>query len=71
MKFFNLKELSQSWSVQVWGAVTALATIDFSTTWIDGLIPQEHKPLVYAVLGAIGLIARAVRQPKLEKKNNM
>lgn len=67
MKFFNLKELSQSWSVQVWGAVTTLATIDFSTTWIDGLIPQEYKPLVYAVLGAIGLIARAIRQPKLSK----
>lgn len=67
MKFFNLKELSQSWSVQVWGAATALATIDFSTTWIDGLVPQEYKPLVYAILGSVGLIARAIRQPKLTK----
>lgn len=67
MKFFKLKDLAKSWSVQVWGATTALATIDFSTTWIDGFIPQEHKPLVYAVLGAIGLIVRAIQQPSLSK----
>ncbi|QLD33172.1 hypothetical protein [Mannheimia varigena] len=67
MKFFSLKQLAKSWSVQAWAAATALATIDFSTTWIDGLIPQEHKPLVYAVLGAIGLIARAIQQPSLSK----
>lgn len=67
MKFFNLKQLTKSWSVQVWGATTALATIDFSTTWLDGIIPEQHKPLVYAVLGAIGLIARAIKQPNLSK----
>lgn len=67
MKFFNLKELSKSWSVQVWSAATALATIDFSTTWLDGIIPEQHKPLVYAVLGAVGLIVRAIKQPKLSK----
>lgn len=57
----------KSWSVQVWGATTALATIDFSTTWFDSIIPEPHKPLVYAVLGAIGLIARAIKQPNLTK----
>ncbi|MDH2997184.1 hypothetical protein A1D22_05800 [Pasteurellaceae bacterium LFhippo2] len=67
MKFFNLKELSKSWSVQVWSATTALATIDFSTTWLDNVIPEQHKPLVYAVLGAIGLIVRAIKQPNLSK----
>lgn len=67
MKFFNLKQLTKSWSVQVWSATTALATIDFSTTWLDGIIPEQHKPLVYAVLGAIGLIARAIKQPNLSK----
>lgn len=67
MKLFKLKDLAQSWSVQVWGATTALATIDFSTTWLDGIIPEQHKPLVYAILGAIGLIARAIKQPNLSK----
>lgn len=67
MKFFNLKQLAKSWSVQVWGATTALATIDFSTTWLDGIIPEQHKPLVYAVLGTIGLISRAIKQPNLSK----
>lgn len=68
MKLFKLKDLAQSWSVQVWGVATALATVDFSTTWIDNIIPEQHKSLVYAVLGAIGLIARAIQQPNLNKK---
>lgn len=67
MKFFNLKDLAKSWSVQVLTATTALATIDFSTTWLDGILPEQHKPLVYAILGAIGLIARAIKQPGLSK----
>ena len=67
MKFFNLKDLAKSWSVQVLTATTALATIDFSTTWLDSLIPEQHKPLAYAILGAIGLIARAIKQPGLSK----
>lgn len=67
MKLFNLKDLAKSWSVQVLTATTALATIDFSTTWLDSLIPEQHKPLVYAILGAIGLIARAIKQPGLSK----
>lgn len=67
MKFFKFKELVKSWSVQVLTATTALATVDFSTTWLDGLIPEQHKPLVYAILGAIGLIARAIKQPSLSK----
>lgn len=67
MKLFNLKDLAKSWSVQVLTVTTALATIDFSTTWLDSLIPEQHKPLVYAILGAIGLIARAIKQPGLSK----
>lgn len=67
MKLFNLKDLAKSWSVQVLTATTALATIDFSTTWLDGILPEQHKPLVYAILGAIGLIARAIKQPGLSK----
>lgn len=67
MRLFNLKDLAKSWSVQVLTATTALATIDFSTTWIDNIIPEQHKPLVYAVLGAIGLIVRAIKQPNLSK----
>ena len=33
MKFFTLKQLLQSWSVQVWALVPVLATIDYSATF--------------------------------------
>lgn len=62
MKLFKLKDLVKSWSVQVWGANTALATADYYTNWLDALVPEKYKPLMYAVLGAIGLVARAIKQ---------
>lgn len=62
MKFFKLKDYLKSWSVQVWGTTTALATIDSSTTWLDNIIPEQYKPVVYSVLGAVGLVVRAIKQ---------
>lgn len=66
MKFFTLKQLLQSWSVQIWGSVPILATIDYSTTWLDTVIPEQYKPLVYGALATSGLVARAVKQPKIK-----
>lgn len=66
MKFHSLETLIKSWSVQIWALVPVLATIDYSTTWIDGIIPEEYKAVVYAVLALIGLIARSIKQPKLQ-----
>lgn len=66
MKFFTLKQLLQSWSVQVWSLVPVLATIDYSTTWLDTVIPEQYKPAVYGVLATIGLVARSIKQPKIK-----
>lgn len=66
MKFFTLKQLLQSWSVQIWGSVPILATIDYNTTWLDSLVPAQYKPLVYGALATLGLVARAVKQPKIK-----
>ena len=66
MKFHSLETLIKSWSVQIWALVPVLATIDYSTTWIDGIIPEEYKAVVYATLALIGLIARSIKQPKLQ-----
>lgn len=68
MKFFNAKDYWRSWSVWTTSALTALATVDLSTTWVDALIPEKHKPLVYAVFGAVTLIVRAIKQPNLGGK---
>lgn len=66
MKFFTVKQLSQSWSVWVLSALAGLTTVDFSTTWLDGLIPTEYKPVVYAGLSFLGLVVRTIKQPKIK-----
>lgn len=65
MKFFNLKHYFKSWSVWAMTALTGLTTIDASTTWLNDVIPENFKPVVYAGLGFIGLLLRAIKQPKL------
>jgi len=66
MQFFSLNQLLKSWSVQVWGLVPILATIDYSTTWLDTIVPEQSKPVVYGVLATIGLVARSIKQPKIK-----
>lgn len=44
MQFFSKSEMVKSWSVQVWSLVPILATIDFSTTWLDMIVPVDYKP---------------------------
>lgn len=66
MQFFSLNQLLKSWSVQVWGLVPILATIDYSTTWLNTVIPEQYKPVVYGVLATIGLVARSIKQPKIK-----
>lgn len=66
MNLISPKEFIKLWSVQIWSLVPILATIDFSTTWIDSFIPPDYKPLVYAFLAVIGLFARTIKQPNLE-----
>ena len=66
MKFFTLKQLLQSWSVQVWSLVPVLATIDYSTTRLDTVIPEQYEPVVYGALATIGLVARSIKQPKIK-----
>ena len=67
MELFKLKDVAKSWSTWAFGVIGGFATLDFSTTWIDGLIPEHYKPAVYAVLAAIGVIVRTIKQPKLKK----
>lgn len=66
MQFFKFKDYSKSWSVWAMSSLTGLATIDFSTTWLDGVIPEQYKPVVYGALSLIGLVVRAIKQPKLK-----
>lgn len=65
MQFFSKSEMVKSWSVQVWSLVPILATIDFSTTWLDMIVPVDYKPVVYGSLALLGIIARTIKQPKI------
>ena len=67
MQLFKIKDVLKSWSTWSFGAIGGLATVDLSTTWFDGVIPEHYKPAVYAVLAAIGVVVRTIKQPKLSK----
>jgi hypothetical protein len=67
MEFFKFKDVLRSWSTWAFGAIGGLSTIDLSTTWLDGVIPAHYKPAVYAVLAAVGVIVRTIKQPTLTK----
>lgn len=67
MKLFAFKDVLKSWSIWAFGAIGGLATVDLSTTWIDGVIPEAYKPAAYAVLAAIGIVVRTIKQPKLSQ----
>ena len=67
MKFFKLKDLAKSWSVWVLGAVTVTPILNDNVTWLADLVPEQYKGYFITALGIVGLIARAVVQPKLTK----
>jgi len=62
MQFFKFKDYVRSWSVWVLGAIATLPMINEQTGIIDAIVPDQHKPLAVSILGAIGLVARAIKQ---------
>ena len=63
-KFFNLKDYLRSWSVWVLGLVTVAPVLNDQTGIISALVPADKQDVAISILGAIGLIARAIRQQK-------
>lgn len=64
MQFFKLKDYFKSWSVWVLGLVTVTPVLNDQTGLISTLIPEQYQPLALSVLGAIGLILRAIKQAR-------
>lgn len=67
MKFHSFKKLLQSYSTWILSTVTVVPVLDDKVEFIHNLLPEEYKHWFIAGLGIIGLVARAIRQPKLEK----
>ena len=62
MKFFKFSDLIRSWSVWCLSAITALPILAENTEWVSAIVPKEYQPMVLSILGAITLIARAIKQ---------
>lgn len=62
MKFFKLTDLLKSWSVWGLGLITVTPVLNENTGWITSVIPEKYQPMAISILGAITLIARAIKQ---------
>lgn len=62
MKFFALKDYLRSWSTWVLSFITVSPVLNDQTGIFNMVVPQEYQPMAVSVLGAIGLIVRAIKQ---------
>ena len=62
MKLFKFSDLIKSWSVWGLSAITALPILAENTEWVSAIVPKEYQPMALSILGAITLIARAIKQ---------
>lgn len=62
MQFFKFKDLRRSWSMWGLSAITALPLLADNTEWVSAIVPEKYQPMALSILGAITLIARAIKQ---------
>lgn len=62
LEFFKPKDYLKSWSTWVLGLVTVTPVLNDTTGIISSIIPQQYLPMAISILGAIGLIVRAIKQ---------
>lgn len=62
MQMFKFKDLIRSWSVWGLSALTILPILTENTEWVSVIIPEKYQPMALSLLGAITLVARAIKQ---------
>lgn len=62
MKLFHWKDLCRSWSVWGLSAITLLSMLSENTSWVSAVVPAKYQPMIISILGAITLLARAIKQ---------
>lgn len=62
MKLFKFKDFIKSWSVWGLGLITVTPMLNDHTGWVSAFIPEKYQPMAISILGAITLIARAIKQ---------
>lgn len=62
MKMFKFKDLIRSWSVWGLSALTILPILTENTEWVSVVVPEKYQPMALSLLGAITLVACAIKQ---------
>lgn len=62
MKFFKFSDYIRSWSTWVLGLFTVTPVADHFTGIVSAIIPPQYQHIAVAVLGAIGMVVRAIKQ---------
>lgn len=62
MRFFKFSDYARSWSTWVLGAFAAGPVLDHFTGIISAVVPTQYQPVVVSVLGAVGMVLRAIKQ---------
>lgn len=62
MQFFKLKDYLKSWSVWGLSLITVAPVLNDQTGILSAVIPEKWQPMAISILGAITLIARAIKQ---------
>lgn len=62
MQLFHWKDLCRSWSVWGLSVITLLPMLAENTSWVSAVVPEKYQPMALSILGAITLLARAIKQ---------
>lgn len=62
MQFFKLKDYLRSWSVWVLGSITVSPVLNDQFGIFNHIVPTEYQPMAVSLLGALGLVVRAIKQ---------
>lgn len=62
MQLFKFKDYIRFWSTWVLGAVTVTPILDANVEMVADFLPEHWKPYFVTALGAIGLVARLIKQ---------
>lgn len=63
MKFFNIKDMARSWSVQALALLGTGAVADHFTGFFTSLFPQ-HQSLIVAGISFFTLLLRTIKQER-------
>lgn len=62
MEFLKPKDYVRSWSTWVLATFATAPVLDHLTGIVTYVVPAPYQPLAVSLLGAVGLVVRAIKQ---------